>query len=273
MKFRIGAYLMMLAGVTMLFSACGGGGNGGGGPVPITVTALRNPLLVGYSTTVVANFANYTSTIKFGSTVNFAVSSPPATFSNVSSAITTRSVKTRAGGLAWLKVYERPSQTGGTPLPGRFTISASSGNFAGSTTVSFINQPATVQVLAGLNKPITNLGGLSFNVKNDLPGPTYINFSTSVKGPNVTVRTLPIIPPPVAAGVTTTSVILTAVPGVNAPSGTLFRLNYLVVSQGVPIFIMSDLSAYLADAGFTPVTPDFFFTVTYYDSVGTKLYP
>lgn len=263
MKFRIGSYLMMLAVVTMLFSACGGGdGGGGGGSTPITVTTMRIPVLVNTSTTVVASFANYTSTVPFGSTVNFTVSSPPATFSNVSS-ITTRSIKTQAGGLAWVTVR--------SPLPGKFTVSASSGSLAGSTIVAFINQPYNVQVLAGLNKPITNLGGLSFNVLNDLPAPTFLNFSSSVAGANVTVQTTPLPP---AAGVTSTSVTLTAVPGVNVAAGALFRLNYRV-DTGVPIFTLplSDLSAYLYDALFTPVTPDVSFTVTYFDSVGTKLYP
>jgi hypothetical protein len=262
MKFRIGSYLMMLAGVTMLFSACGGDGGGGGGSTPITVTALRNPVLVNTSTTIVASFANYTSTVKFGSTVNFTVSSPPATFSNVSSAITTRAVTTQAGGLAWVTVK--------SPLPGKFTVSASSGSFAGSTTVAFINQPYIVQVLAGLNKPITNLGELSLKIVNDLPAPTFLNFSSSVAGANVTT-----VPLPPAAGVTSTSVTLTAVPGVNVAAGTMFRLNYLIVDPGVPIFTLplSDLSAYLDDAFFTPVTPDVSFSVTYFDSVGTKLYP
>lgn len=264
MKFRIGSYLMMLAGVTMLFSACGGdGGGGGGGPTPIAVTVVggKNPTLVNYSTTVVANFGSYST-----STVNFAVSSPPATFSHASSAVTTRTVNSviapSGDRLAWVNVK--------SPLPGKFTVSASSGNFAGSTTVAFINQPYIVQVLAGLNKPITNLGGLSFNVISDVPAPTFLNFSSSVTGTNVTVQTIPLPP---AAEVTSTSVTLTAVPGVNVAAGALFRLNYLVVDPGVPIFTLSDLSAYLDDVFFTTVTPDVSFTVTYFDSVGTKLYP
>ena len=261
MKCKIGAYLLMLAGIMTLFSACGGDG-GGSGPTPITVTVVngKNPTLVNYSTTVLANFANYTSTVKFGSTVNFTVA-PPATFSHVSS-ITTRAVKTQAGGLAWVTVK--------SPLPGTFTVSASSGNFAGSTAVSFINQPATVRVLAGLNKPITGLGGLSFNVISDVPAPTFINFSSSIKGANVDVQTTPLPP---AAGIDTTSVVLVSASGVNVNPGELFRLDYLVVDKGVPILTLADLSAYLAGVNATPVTPDMFFTVSYYDTVGTKLYP
>ena len=107
MKSKMGAYLMMLAGIMMLLSGCGG--DGGGffftTPAPVAVRSLKNPVLVTYSTTVVANFANYTSTVKFGSTVTFTVA-PPATFSHVSS-ITTRAV-TNPGGRIGMGKCKKP---------------------------------------------------------------------------------------------------------------------------------------------------------------------
>ena len=53
----------------------------------------------------------------------------------------------------------------------------------------------------------------------------------------------------------------------------MFTADYLVVDKGVPIFTLADLSAFLAGVDATPVTPDMFFTVSYYDTVGTKLFP
>jgi hypothetical protein len=261
MKIKIGAYLATAVLTMSLLSACGGGdGGSSGGAEAVTVNALKNPLLVNYSTTVVASFAPYTSAVKAGSDVTFTVSAP-ATFSSVSSAVTTRSVKTSGGGLAWVNVK--------SPQPGKFTVAASSGPYAGSTSVSVINQPASVTVTAGLNKPITGLGGLSFNVVSDLPAPTFTNF-TSIKGAGFTVQTNPVPP---AAGVDSTGVALVSASGVDVTPGSLFRLDYLVVDKGVPIFNVTDLSATLAGASAVPVTPDFFFFATYYDVDGKKLYP
>jgi len=221
---------------------------------------LKNPVLVNYSTTVIANFANYTSAVKFGSTVTFTVNSP-GTFSNVSSNVTTRSIPTKAGGVAWVTVWGRKI--------GTVTVTGSSGNFAGSTNISYINQPATIKVQAGLNKPITGLGNLSFDVLSDDPAPTFTNFS-SIKGASFAAQPNPLPP---AAGVNTTSVSLVAPSGVNVNPGTLFWLSYLVVDKGVPIITVDNLSASLADINGTPVTPDFFFNVTYYDVNGIKLFP
>ena len=260
MKSKMGAYLLMLAGVIMLFAGCGG--DGGGfftTPAAVEVRSLKNPVLVAYSTTVIANFANYTSTVKFGSTVNFTVA-PPATFSHISS-ITTRAVKTQAGGLAWLNVK--------SPLPGTFTVTASSGGLAGSTVVSFINQPSAVKVQVGLNKPITGLGGLSFDMVSDTPAPTFNHFD-SITGANFIVQTNPVPP---AAGVNTTTVSLVSASGVNVNPGLMFTADYLVIDKGVPIFTLANPAAYLAGVAATPVTPDLFFTVSYFDTVGTKLYP
>lgn len=261
MKFRIGSYLMMLAGVTMLFSACGGDGGGGSVPTTVTVTALKNPVLVNFSTTVVASFANYTSAVKFGSPVHFTLSPslPTAIFSNHSSVTT---VKTQANGVAAVKVK--------SIQPGTFTVSASSGNLAGSTTVSFINPPAKVTVQVGLKQPLTGVGDFSFDVVNlSDPTPTlsFTNFSTSVHSPVIT--DLHTIPSPPATGVPTTTLTLSAVaPGINMGAGTpLFRFDYLPQVAGVPNFTLANSFVNLAPLPLSSM----FIRATYYDANGNVL--
>src|SRR6266568_735039 len=154
MNFKIGAYLMILAGTMMSFSACEGDG---ASTVSVVMTSLNNPVLVNYSTTVYANFSNYTSLVKFGSPITFTVSPDVDSFSHINpdsatfsqfSSITTRVVKTDVGGMAWVMLK--------SPKPGRFSVKATSDVIQGSsvlggqTSVSFIVQPAAIEVRVGL---------------------------------------------------------------------------------------------------------------------------
>lgn len=247
-------FVLLLACLSL--AACEGGNSS-----TMSVTAAKKLVLVNYSTTVVANFANYTSDVVSGSTVNFSVSPSPASFSNVST-VTERSVRTMAGGIAAVKVR--------SPKPGTFTVSAVSGHYTGSTTVTFIDQPATVRVEVGLNKPIANAGRVAFQLWSDLPAPTFTNFS-SISSAGVGVLTAPV---PLAAGVPTTDVALTSVPGTDLGAGsTLFAFTFVPVVPSVPNFSLSTSTGNLADINATPVTPDLYLKATYYDAAGKVLYP
>ncbi|HJV64284.1 MAG TPA: Ig-like domain-containing protein [Geomonas sp.] len=166
MKARSIVYVMMLA-LGALLTACGSGGGGGGSAIgffitPISVKVAQNPVLKGYSTTVIANFAPYTSAgkVKFGSTVNFSASA---------GASITPTAVTGAGGIATVKVK---SDTAGT-----YTVSASSGLYAGSTSVSFIDQPARADVFVSLNRTINGFGGCEFDFQNSAQA-VFNNFSS-----------------------------------------------------------------------------------------------
>lgn len=168
MKARLIVYLVMLA-LGALLTACGGGGGGGVAPIiaiitPIKVTVADNPVLKGYSTTVTANFAPYTSAnkVKFGTTVNFSASA---------GATITPTGVTGAGGIATAKVK--------SSTPGTYTVAASAGLYAGSASVTFIDQPAKVDVFVSLNRTINGFGGCEFDLLNS-PQAVFNNFSSLI---------------------------------------------------------------------------------------------
>ena len=166
MKTRMLVCLIMLYVVSLLVTACGGGGGGGIGffITPISVTVAQNPVLKGYSTTVIANFAPYTSAtkVKLGSTVNFSASA---------GATITPTAVTGPGGIAKVKVKSNQA--------GTYTVAASSGLFAGSTTVTFINQPAKADVVVSLNRTINGFGGFEFDFLHS-PQAAFNNFSSNI---------------------------------------------------------------------------------------------
>ncbi|HEY6872683.1 MAG TPA: hypothetical protein VI298_08165 [Geobacteraceae bacterium] len=278
MKFKIGAYLMILAGVMMLLSACEGGNDA---TVPIALTRANNPVLVNYSTVVAANFSNYTSLIKFGSPVTFTVAPDPGSFLHVSpgtasfsqfSTVTARVVNTNVAGMAWVTVR--------SPLPGRFIVTATSEtvhgttNFGGSTTVSFIDQPATVQVRLGLRKPLTNVGLLDFDLVSSQPAPVFVNFS-GIQSPFIwNEDTAPILPPGGVPEDGATNLIIGSLQGINIGAlKPLFRYDFVPIPPSVPTFVLANIVSHAADNNATPLTPSLFIMSTkYFDAAGNELF-
>ena len=277
MKCKIGAFLMLLAGAIMLLSACEGGNDT---TVPIAVGALNNPVLVNYSTTVVANFSNYTSYVRSGSPITFTVSPDiasfslvtqnTATFSNISS-IRTRTAFTDANGRAWITVK--------SPLPGRFVITARSDllhgtTFIGGTTkVSFIDQPALVQVRVGLRKPLAGVGFMNLDVISTLPPPAFVNFS-GIQSPLIwNEDTAPNLPPGGTPDNGVTNLVIGSHQGINMIAlKPLFRYDYVPMTPSVPNFALANGSAISADASHTPLFPEFYIISTkYFDAAGNEL--
>lgn len=277
MKLKIGGYLIILAvGMTFLAGCEGGSDTTAKAPV---LTVLNNPVLTNYSTIVAVNFSNYTTYVKFGSPVTFTVSpvpaslshvSPPsATFSNVST-VFTRTVKTDVGGMAWVTVR--------SPLPGRFIVSAIAGpisggitTFGGSTTVSFIDQPAAVSVLVGLRTPITNLEQLDFDLVSTQPAPSFVNFSGS-KSPLLWAEdTTPILP---GTGVATTNLFLNSLKGISFVAlKPLFRYDFIPVPPSVPNFTLANITGNLVDNNHTPISPSLYIIKTmYFDAAGDQIF-
>lgn len=256
MKFRFATYVIIAAGLAALLAACGGGSGGGAPTTAIPVTAAKNPVLVGTSTTITANFSAYTSAVKFGSTVNFSVTAP----ATLSSATAT----TAAGGIATVTVASGQA--------GTFTVAARSGSYAGSTTVSFIPQPASVKLVVTSKQAISKLGGISFDVLSDTPV-TFSGYST-MKSSGILSITNPNVTP--AFNISTITAGLTSLPGVDITStSTLFLLKYATPLTGVPIFTLDQSSVVAAFDNNSSVkpTPTLVVSPVYYDGAGKVLYP
>jgi hypothetical protein len=272
MNFKIGAYLMILAGIMMFLSACGGGSNSS---TPVVMTSLNNPVLVNYSTTVYANFSNYTSSVKFGSPITFTVAPDVASFSHVTpnsatfshfSSITSRVVKTDVGGMAWVMLK--------SPLPGRFIVKATHGtsSLEGQTSVSFIVQPAAIEVRVGLRKPLTSVGRLDFDLVSNLPAPVFDNFS-GIQSPLLLAEdTTPLLPGIPVGGVTNLHV--TSLQGINMKALIpLFLFHYVPTEPSAPNFNLASISCEVADTIATPLSANLFIMSTkYFDSAGNELF-
>jgi hypothetical protein len=281
MKIKIGAYLMVLAVIMMSLSACGGGSNSS---TPVVMTSLNNPVLVNYSTTVYANFSNYTSSVKFGSPITFTVAPDVASFSHVTpnsatfshfSSITSRIVKTDVGGMAWVTLK--------SPLPGRFIVKATSNgtsSLGGQTSISFIVQPAAIEVRVGMTNrlPLTNVGRLDFDLVSSLPAPVFDNFS-GIQSPLLLAEdTTPLLPGIPDGGVTNLHV--TSLQGITITGFTqakgfipLFLFHYVPTEPSAPNFNLANISCEAADTNATPLSANLFIISTkYFDSAGNLLF-
>jgi hypothetical protein len=272
MNFKIGTYLMILSGVMISLTACGGGSNSS---APVVMTSLNNPVLVNYSTTVYANFSNYTSVVKLGSPITFTVAPDVASFSHVTpnsatfshfSTITTRVVKTDVGGMAWIMLK--------SPLPGRFIVKAShnASSLRGQTSVSFIVQPAAIEVRVGLRTPLTNVGRLDFDLVSGLPAPVFDDF-IGIDSPLLLAEdTTPLLPGIPDGGVT--NLHITSMQGINMKALIpLFLFHYVPTEPSAPNFNLANISCKVADTNATPLSANLFIISTkYFDSAGNELF-
>lgn len=278
MKARMIVYVMMVALGALQMAACGSSGGGGvsGGPTitPISVTVVQNPVLKGYSTTVIANFAPYTSAgkVQAGSTVSF---------SATGGATVTPTAVTGAGGIATAKVKSAAA--------GTFTVSAGAGLYGGSTSVSFINQPAKADVIVSLNRTIAGFGGFEFDLQHS-PQAVFSNFSSMIphSGGGFTGTIA------IAEGRHAFWVDLLDLSGSGGwarvdinPTTQLFRLNFAVdqpvpgatTAAGLPAFSVGPnniFASYTSGATVAPtvVHGDFNpLAVRYYDATGKVLFP
>ena len=258
MKFRPGACLLLLFGMPVLMTACGGGGGSGG--TPIAVTSAKNPVLVNRSTTIVASFAPYTSAnqVRIGSVVTFTVSAPGT--------VASATAVTQAGGIATTSVKSSQAAT--------VTVTASSGGYAGATTVSFIPMPATAKLSITPAQALSNIGGFQFNVTNDVPV-TFTGFTNISSG----WRSLGITNP-VASTNNVTLLTAELITGSSITFGTtvpLFNLFYTVPSGAtdVPNFKIDPKSVMAVFTNLSTVrpTPTLTLSPVYYDSNGKTLFP
>jgi len=272
MNFKIGAYLTILAGAMMFLSACEGGNDI---TAPGVVVTSNNPVLVNYSTTVIANFSNYTSLVKFGSPITFSVVPSTASFGHLTkgtasfshfSTVAVRTVPTDVGGIAAVSIR--------SPSPGRFIVSASSPVIGGSTTVSFIDQPASMQVRVGLRQPLTKVGTITFDLVSTQPAPVFVNFS-GIQSPFIwNEDTDPILPPGGVPDDGAYNLIIGSLLGINMGAlKPLFRYDFVPIPPSVPTFTIANVIANTADVNATPLFPSLYIVSTkYFDAAGNELF-
>jgi hypothetical protein len=279
MNFRFGAYVGMMFGLAMLVTACGGGGGGGGfffpptgggGTVvtPITVTAAKNPVLINTPVTVTANFTNYTSTTRFGT--NKATVGSPVHFTAPATATLSNQTAIKADFTATVDV---------TAPAGKYAVSVSYNNSAGSTAITFIPQPVSASVVVTSPKALNGLGGIQCDVTSDMPA-VFRKYSTAV--PNVLSSGNP-LPTSLPLSVTTVTPILAtgSAAGFNiaANSTIISKLFYdLSAVIGVPNFTIGNVQATTSTPPIVLITPTPVLTMqpVYFsgpNGTGTQLYP
>jgi hypothetical protein len=160
-KWRCAIMLLLLT-----LAACGGGGGGSATPtVAISVTPSKSPVLVTYTSNTVRTTFPSPATVPNGTQVNFTASSPNITLIPATAMV--------SGGVATVRVK--------SSVPGKYLITATStvGStvYTGNAAVTFINQPASVNLSVGLQPVVNNLGGIQFTVVNEPGIGTLQNFS------------------------------------------------------------------------------------------------
>ena len=145
----------------------------------------------------------------------------------------------------------------------------------GETSVSFITQPAAIEVRVGLRKPLTNVGRLDFDLINTLPSPVFDNFS-GIQSPLLLAEdTTPINPPP--AGIPDngdTNLHVTSLQGINMKALIpLFMFHYVPIAPSAPNFTLANVSSEAADTAATPLSVNLYIISTkYFDAAGNELF-
>lgn len=241
-KWRCAITLLLL-----ILAACGGGGGGPATPtVAISVSPAKSPVLVTYTSNTVRTTFPSPATVLDGTQLNFTASSPNITLIPPTVPV--------AGGVATVRVK--------SSAPGKYLITATStvGStvYTGNATVTFIDQPATVQVYIALQPVVNNLGGIQFTVVNEPGISAFQNISSINPGffsaTNLSPGQAPINNRTNVGAISASGVYITS----TAP---LFRLTYTIgTNGGLPGFsIGPDPTSLLAiDAnGVTITTPKF----------------
>ena len=232
MKWRYATPLMLL-----LVAACGSGGSGPSSTtIPISVIAMRSPVLVTYTSNTVQTI----TTVPDGTPVKFTASSPAISLIPATTTV--------AGGVATIRVK--------SSAPGKYLITATStvGTtvYTGSASVTFINQPASVNLYIALRPTINSLGELQFSIVNDPGISVFQNYSSN---PGFFFTTFPEPGSPPSNNRTNAAAI--SANGVTiASTDPLFRLTYSIgANGGLPGFTVDPASVQATFANLSTVRP------------------
>jgi hypothetical protein len=239
-KWRCAITLLLL-----MLAACGGGGGPATPTVAISVTSAKSPVLVTYTSNTVRT--TYPSPVPVGTQVNFTASSPNVTMIPATAMV--------AGGSATVRVK--------SSVPGKYLITATStvGTtvYTGSATVTFINQPASVNLSIALQPVVNNLGSLQFTIVNDPGIGTLQNFSFNpglYAFTNLSTQAPPNNRTNVGA-LANISVVNGVAKGFDVTStAALFQLTYNIAANGVlPGFSIDPASVQAIFADGSSITP------------------
>jgi len=285
MKKRLGVYIVIFAAMSILLGACGGGGdNGAPAPPPpdptiatsVTMTSDKAIALANGTDpvsperiTLTAEVKNYAGTVLSGKTISFVITAGSGTLVNVTAA-------TNASGLATVQLQRDPIAA---PNTREFiTVTATADSASGTATVRFINLPAAAAIEVALNRVVTDLAILTFDLVSApaQSAPTLLEVK-----PIGAAITAPFIGPPSPnqntfaslLGPTTYSLFTSVIPGITTTVNSAivgFTFNIDPTIKSLPTFTVTTQPAYfpaITSGGF-PVLP----AVTEADFVETTIF-
>lgn len=185
---QLGQVLFLVATGALIVACGGGGGGGGGGTVlrHVTVTAANPVMLVDKSTTIFANFSG--TTVVPGTQVTFTSTFTPTNKADTSLAGVGAGVATVQNNKQ--AQIDLTHVTGSNSEGGKAQIKASVAGYLGSVSVKIIPVPDKIFVSVALNKAVSNMGSLQFNVVGNaaypVPAPNQPSLSGDLAGRTTT---------------------------------------------------------------------------------------
>jgi hypothetical protein len=286
MKKRFGVYIVILAVMSLLLAACGGGGGGSSAPPPdpnaaatVTMTSDKSIALANGTDpvsperiTLTAEVKNYAGTVLSGKTISFVITAGTGSLVAADAA-------TNASGLATVQVQRNPVAA---PNTREFiTVTATADSATATATVRFINLPVTAAIEVALNRVVTDLAILNF----DLVSAPAQSAPTLLEVKPIGAAITPPFIGPLGPGTQNTfasltgistptySLITSVIPGITTTAnGAIVGFTYSIdpTTKSLPIFSVTTLPAYFpaVTSGGLPVLP----AVTATDFVATTVF-
>ena len=275
MNKRLGGYVVLVAVISILFAGCGSD-NGDdvdlSAASSVTVIADKEFALANSSEdiTLTAEVKNVDGTLLPGKAISFVITAGTGSLHNADAA-------TNASGVASVKLRRDPIAPPNTRED--VTVTATVDSASGSKTVRFINQPSSVAIEVALNRVVTDLAILTFDL---VSSPTVSKPLLLEVTPIGLATTAPFIGPlgpgtqntfAAMLDTTTYSLFTSVIPGitttVNGPLvGFTFSIDPTITS--LPTFTVTTQPTYfpaLTSGGY-PVLPE----VTQVDFVMTTIF-
>lgn len=193
-------------------------------PAAVSVTSSKSLVLADGADSAVITAtvlkANGTA-VADGTTVTFATTDPGGNLSAASA--------TTAGGLATVSLSHAPILGADNQTT---SVNCRAGLASGSTTVKFINQPVSVEVLIAFDQSVTDLAALQF-VLNNTPGATFNTVAQPISAINAAIGSL--VAANFVAGSNTIG--LANAGGFDTTTSPFLRLTYAITAgAGLPEF-------------------------------------
>ncbi len=228
MNTRSGGYIILAAVIFLLFSGCGGSSGGGGGAAASTTTLTSDKAiaLANGNDPVSPERVTFTATSTPGSPVSFVITAGTGSLVNADTA-------TNASGIATVQLQRNPIT--GVNTREDITVTATAAGASAAKTVRFIDLPSQANISIALNRVITDLGALTFDL---VSSPTQSAPQFMLATPLGVAITFPRIGPlgpgtqntyTIAVGTGKYSLVTTVNPGITTTvNGPLVGLTYSI---------------------------------------------